>query len=49
MLRGVRGFYGERMPFAERLLKLRRNVPVHVAGGYPDLALATTPTADHYS
>jgi PII-like signaling protein len=30
MLRGVRGFYGERSPFAERLLSLRRNVPVHV-------------------
>jgi PII-like signaling protein len=29
-LRGVRGFYGERPPFAERLLSLRRNVPVHV-------------------
>jgi PII-like signaling protein len=30
VLRGVRGFYGERAPFAERLLALRRNVPVHV-------------------
>jgi PII-like signaling protein len=29
-LRGVRGFYGDRPPFAERLLRLRRNVPVHV-------------------
>jgi PII-like signaling protein len=29
-LRGVRGFYGDRPPFAERLLSLRRNVPVHV-------------------
>jgi PII-like signaling protein len=29
-LRGVRGFYGESPPFAERLLSLRRNVPVHV-------------------
>jgi PII-like signaling protein len=29
-LRGVRGFYGEGPPFAERLLALRRNVPVHV-------------------
>jgi PII-like signaling protein len=30
VLRGVRGFYGERPPFSERLLALRRNVPVHV-------------------
>jgi PII-like signaling protein len=29
-LRGVSGFYGERPPLAERLLSLRRNVPVHV-------------------
>ena len=30
VLRGVRGFYGEREPFADRLLSVRRNVPVHV-------------------
>jgi PII-like signaling protein len=30
VLRGVRGFYGDRAPFADRLLSLRRNVPVHV-------------------
>ncbi len=30
VLRGVRGFYGDREPFADRLLSLRRNVPVHV-------------------
>jgi PII-like signaling protein len=30
VLRGVRGFYGARAPFAERLLAIRRNVPVHV-------------------
>jgi PII-like signaling protein len=30
VLRGVRGFYGDRPPFAERLLSARRNVPVHV-------------------
>jgi PII-like signaling protein len=30
VLRGVRGFYGDREPFAERLLSLRRNVPVHI-------------------
>jgi PII-like signaling protein len=30
VLRGVRGFFGDRPPFAERLLSLRRNVPVHV-------------------
>jgi PII-like signaling protein len=29
-LRGVRGFYGDHEPFADRLLALRRNVPVHV-------------------
>jgi PII-like signaling protein len=29
-LRGVRGFFGDRAPFAERLLSLRRRVPVHV-------------------
>jgi PII-like signaling protein len=29
VLRGVRGFYGDREPFADRLLALRRNVPVH--------------------
>lgn len=27
-LRGVRGFYGQREPFADRTLSLRRNVPV---------------------
>jgi PII-like signaling protein len=30
VLRGVRGFYGERDPFSDRVLSLRRNVPVHV-------------------
>ncbi len=30
VLRGVRGFYGAREPFADRVLSLRRNVPVHV-------------------
>jgi PII-like signaling protein len=30
VLRGVRGFYGAREPFADRLLSLRRNVPVLV-------------------
>jgi PII-like signaling protein len=30
VLRGVRGFYGDREPFADRLLSLRRNVPIHV-------------------
>jgi PII-like signaling protein len=30
VLRGVRGFYGGHEPFADRLLSLRRNVPVHV-------------------
>jgi PII-like signaling protein len=29
-LRAVRGFYGDRGPFADRLLSLTRNVPVHV-------------------
>jgi PII-like signaling protein len=29
-LRGVRGFYAEREPFFDRILSLRRNVPVHV-------------------
>lgn len=30
VLRGVRGFYSGREPFADRLLAVRRNVPVHV-------------------
>jgi PII-like signaling protein len=30
VLRGVRGFYGGHEPFADRVLSLRRNVPVHV-------------------
>ncbi len=30
VLRGVRGFYADREPFADRLLSLRRNVPVSV-------------------
>ncbi len=30
VLRGVRGFYAGHEPFADRLLALRRNVPVHV-------------------
>ena len=30
VLRGVRGFYADHEPFADRLLSLRRNVPVHV-------------------
>ncbi len=30
VLRGIRGFYAHHEPFADRLLSLRRNVPVHV-------------------
>ena len=30
VLRGVRGFYGDREPFADRPMSLRRNVPVHL-------------------
>jgi PII-like signaling protein len=30
VLRGARGFYGDREPFADRFLALRRNAPVHV-------------------
>jgi PII-like signaling protein len=30
VLRGVRGFYGGLEPFADRVLALRRNVPVHI-------------------
>src|SRR5207302_1198434 len=30
VLRGVRGFYGDHEPFADRLLSIRRNVPVTV-------------------
>jgi PII-like signaling protein len=30
VLRGVRGFYAGHEPFADRVLSLRRNVPVHV-------------------
>jgi PII-like signaling protein len=30
VLRGVRGFYEDRPPFADRLLSLRRNVPLHI-------------------
>ena len=30
VLRGVRGFYADREPFADRFLTVRRNVPVHV-------------------
>jgi PII-like signaling protein len=30
VLRGVRGFYADREPFFDRVLSLRRNVPVHV-------------------
>ena len=30
VLRGIRGFYANHEPFADRLLSLRRNVPVHV-------------------
>ena len=30
VLRGVRGFYGGREPFADHVLSLRRNVPVHI-------------------
>jgi PII-like signaling protein len=29
-LRGVRGFYGDHEPFADRMLSLRRNVPIHI-------------------
>ncbi len=30
VLRGVRGFYGHHEPFADRMLSVRRNVPIHV-------------------
>jgi PII-like signaling protein len=30
VLRGIRGFYAHHEPFADRLIELRRNVPVHV-------------------
>jgi PII-like signaling protein len=30
VLRGVRGFYAGHAPFADRVLSVRRNVPVHV-------------------
>jgi PII-like signaling protein len=30
VLRGIRGFYADRGPFADRLHSLRRNVPVHL-------------------
>jgi PII-like signaling protein len=30
VLRGVRGFYGQHPPFSDRMLALRRNVPLHV-------------------
>jgi PII-like signaling protein len=30
VLRGVRGFYGDHEPFADRVLALKRNVPLHV-------------------
>ena len=30
VLRGIRGFYAHHEPFADRLLELQRNVPVHV-------------------
>jgi PII-like signaling protein len=30
VLRGVHGFYGEHLPYADPFLALRRNVPVHV-------------------
>ena len=30
VLRGVRGFYAGHAPFADRLLSVRRNVPVHI-------------------
>jgi PII-like signaling protein len=30
VLRGVRGFYADHEPFADRLMSLRRNVPVTV-------------------
>jgi PII-like signaling protein len=30
VLRGIRGFYANHEPFADRLLSLKRNVPVHV-------------------
>ncbi len=30
VLRGVRGFYGSKPPFTDRMLSLRRNVPVHL-------------------
>jgi PII-like signaling protein len=30
VLRGMRGFYGDHEPFADRMFQLRRNVPVHV-------------------
>ena len=47
VLRGVRGFYGGLEPFADRMLALRRNVPVHVvAVDRPDAVRRWWPVVD---
>lgn len=47
VLRGVRGFYGTLEPFADRMLALRRNVPVHVvAVDRPDAVRRWWPVID---
>lgn len=47
MLRGVRGFYGDHEPFADRLLSPRRNVPVHtILVHTPDNVLRWWPIVD---
>jgi len=48
VLRGVRGFYGNREPFADRFLALRRSVPVHiVAVDTPTNIQSWWPIVDH--
>jgi PII-like signaling protein len=47
VLRGVRGFYAEHEPFFDRVLTLRRNVPVHVVIlDTPDHMRAAWPIVD---
>jgi PII-like signaling protein len=47
VLRGVRGFYAGREPFADSLLSLRRNAPVHViAVDAPSQVLRWWPVVD---
>ncbi len=47
VLRGIRGFYADHEPFADRLLELRRNVPVHViVVDTPDNIQRLWPTVD---